>query len=76
MEELRTVGNEANFWQQMYDEASKRRRHEQNRAAHYQKRAETAEKALAKLRKGIALVGVTVLAAANGVYWIIVLLGR
>ena len=76
MEELQIVGNEADFWKQMYHEATAKRKTEARRAKAYRARMETAEKALAKLRKGLALVGVFVLAAANGVYWMMIFMGR
>lgn len=70
MEQLRTVGNDAHFWQEMYEEASKRRRREHERAAHYQKRAQVAEKAVAKWRKAVILIGVFSAAWLNAIYWI------
>ena len=76
MEELKIVGNETDFWKQMYHEATAKRKTEARRAKAYRARMETAEKALAKLRKGLVLVGAFILAAANGVYWMLVFTGR
>lgn len=77
MEEL-TIreGTCEDFWRQMYEEASDRRKHAAKAANAYKARALAAEKSLARLKKGLLMVGVFIGAAANGVYWVMVLTGR
>lgn len=76
MDAIKAINKEADFWMQMYEEASVQREKAVNAARNYRRRAAKAESDCRKLRKTMTALGFAVVAGLNILYYYMMMTGR